>query len=181
MNRTTINIGCFGAIRPFKNQLEQAMAAMIFANKHHLKLFFHVNGDRIEQSGEEALKNIRSLFKNSYHDLLEHEWKNHSQFIELVKTMDVGIQVSFSESFNIVSADFTSCGVPIVGSPDIDWLPEAYQANPNSSKDIVEKIERVVHHGFWQIGCPVLKTQKYLENYNKKSQDIWLKNFGQND
>jgi len=44
----------------------------------------------------------------------------HNDFIRVVKSMDIGMQVSLSESFNIVAADFVSNGVPLVGSPDIE-------------------------------------------------------------
>jgi len=45
---------------------------------------------------------------------------DHSDFISIVKSMDIGMQVSLSESFNIVAADFVSNGIPLVGSPDIE-------------------------------------------------------------
>jgi hypothetical protein len=101
-----IDVGCFGAIRPLKNNLIQAMAAMALADDRSKKLRFHVNGTRLEQRGEEPLKNIRALFKGTRHELVEHQWLDHYQFLEVVKSMDVGLQVSFSESFCIVAADF---------------------------------------------------------------------------
>ena len=64
-----LNVGCFGAIRPLKNQLLQAMSAIRYADLEHKALYFHMNTTRVE-GGEEVLKNIRSLFDNSPHSLV---------------------------------------------------------------------------------------------------------------
>jgi hypothetical protein len=59
--------------------------------------------------------------KDRGHKLVVHEWVNHKDFIKLVKTMDIGMQVSYSETFNIVAADFISQGVPVVISKELPW------------------------------------------------------------
>ena len=140
-----INIGCFGAIRPLKNQLIQAMAAIAFANKIGKKLTYHINATRIESFGEPngaaTLHNITKLFEASGHKLQCHEWLNWPEFIELVSTMDLGLQVSMSETFDIVAADFVHVNVPIVGSKEIEWLSESYQADCTDIKDILSHLE----------------------------------------
>ena len=65
----TVDVGCFGAIRPMKNQYQQAIAAIDFANRRNLKLRFHINGTRVEQNGLNVLKNIRLLFKDKQNEL----------------------------------------------------------------------------------------------------------------
>ena len=45
-----IDIGCFGAIRPMKNQLIQALASIEFAEKRNLHLRFHMNAGRVESN-----------------------------------------------------------------------------------------------------------------------------------
>ncbi len=50
-NSEYINIGCFGAIRPLKNHMTQAIAAVKFADRLNKKLIFHINVGRIEQNG----------------------------------------------------------------------------------------------------------------------------------
>ncbi len=142
----TVDIGCFGAIRPLKNQLIQAMAAIDFANRNRLILNFHINGSRVEQRGEEPLKNIRALFQKSGHNLVEHPWLTHDQFLELIREMDISLQVSFTESFNIVTADTISQYIPVVVSPDIDWAPDICKADPNDMEDISRKIDTVLGH-----------------------------------
>ena len=166
-----IDIGCFGAIRPLKNQLLQAIAAIKFADEMHKPLRFHINGNRTEQSGEQVLKNLRNLFKytDQKHQLVEHSWQSHSNFLKLVRTMDLGLQVSLTESFNIVTADFVGQGVPIVVSPDITWMPGFAQADPTSSHDIVRKLKLAYRF-------PILRTvSKWsLAYYNCKATHAWL-------
>jgi hypothetical protein len=105
---TVINISCFGALRPFKNHLQQATAAIQFADDHHLKLRFNINSTRSEQKGENVLKNLRALFAfTTSHELVEWPWMDHGQFLEVLLYQWILVcQVSLNrESFNIVTAD----------------------------------------------------------------------------
>jgi hypothetical protein len=138
-----LEIGCFGAIRLLKNQLAQAIACIKFAKKHRVHIFFHVNKGRVEGGGSESvIKNIRAILASSpYVTLVEHEWMPHERFLQLMSTMDLSLQVSFSETFNIVSADAVSCGIPVVVSKDINWVHSRYFADPTDADDIVNKME----------------------------------------
>ena len=137
VDQKIINIGCFGAIRPLKNQMIQAIAAIKFADDNGLKLRFHINGNRIEGNGNQVLKNLRNLFVHLKHDLVEHAWTPHDKFIKLVASMDMGMQVSYTETFNIVAADMISKGVPVVVSKEIDWVDSKFYADPNDCDGIV--------------------------------------------
>jgi hypothetical protein len=132
-----LDIGCFGAIRPLKNQLIQAFAAIQYAKSKGKKLVFHMNGFRIEQFGQNNLKNIQALFAATEQTLEIHPWLEHDDFLELIAQMDLCLQVSLSESFNIVSADAVSMGVPLVGSEAISWLPKRSQARVDSVESII--------------------------------------------
>ena len=137
-----IDIGCFGAIRPMKNQLIQAVAAIDFGNQIDKAIYFHINSERVER-GDTALKNIRALFENQKrHKLIEHKWYTHTEFKELISRMDLGLQVSFNETFNIVAADMVSENIPVIGSDEIAWLNSLYKAKTTSSDDIVKKLKR---------------------------------------
>jgi hypothetical protein len=138
-----LNVGCFGAIRPLKNQMIQAIAAIKFADKNGLKLKFHINGNRIEGNGNQVLKNLRNLFSHLEHDLVEAAWMPHSKFLDYVATMDMGMQVSYTETFNIVAADMISQGVPVVTSKEIDWVDSKFYADPNSCDDIVRVMQDI--------------------------------------
>lgn len=168
-HRKDIKIGCFGAIRPLKNQLQQAMGSIIYADQNHLKLYFHINATRIEQHGENVIKNIRALFKDTNHELVEHPWLEHNAFLDLVKTMDVGLQVSLTESFNIVTADFVYEKIPIIVSDDINWMPEIAKIDPANTKDLISKIDISFHWGKILLS----KSIDSLNTYNQHSLDMW--------
>ena len=135
-----IRIGGFGSLRQLKNQLIQAMAAIVFANKINKKLEFHINHSPIEVQGDPIYKNIVHLFKDSKHKLFIHDWHPHDQFLKLVKSMDLGLQVSMSETFNIICADFVDLKIPIVGSAEIEWMSSLYKAIPTDLNDIVNHL-----------------------------------------
>ena len=169
----SINVGCFGAIRPLKNQLDQAAAAIVFANNKNIKLRFHINSSRVEQDGSGALKNMRSLFKNSHpHRLIEHEWMKHDDFVRLVRSMDLGMQVSFSETFNIVTADFVDNGVPIVVSNEVSWMPFWTKADTNDINDIASVMAKC--YRWRRFGLQKIN-RLFLVIYNHRSLRDWLK------
>lgn len=141
-----INIGCFGAIRPMKNHLMQAVAAIKFSNDIHKKLNFHININREATGGNAVLKNLRSLFENSNHKLIEHPWTDHTEFIKIVKEMNIGMQVSLSETYNIVTADMVSNYIPVIVSREIRWVSEEVKVNPNSFKEITDSLHHVYKH-----------------------------------
>jgi hypothetical protein len=166
-----INIGCFGAIRPLKNQLYQALAAIAFAEDHNLTLRFHINDDRVETKGEPVLHNIQAAFNNTKHELIGHPWLEHRDFIELVRDMDLGLQVSFSETFNIVAADFVWNNIPLVGSDEISWLSPLFQAKPTEIESILKKLYTAYEGGIIDVHRVNLVN---LNEYNKQSSHTWL-------
>lgn len=141
-----VHIGCFGAIRGLKNQLAQALAAIEYADRNGVKLFYHINTGRTEGFGSEnILRNIREVFAyRTEHSLVEHEWLSNDDFQLLLNNeIDISLQVSFSETFNLVAADSVACGVPIVVSEEIDWAANAAQIRDVCTiKDIVQKLHK---------------------------------------
>ena len=138
-----INICCFGALRPLKNQLIQAISAIEFATKINKKLRYHINATRVETNGLPAYNNIKGLFTELPSDkfeLVEHSWYDKEEFLSVCSQMDIGLQVSFSETFNIVACDIISQGIPIVCSYDIPWSNNKYNASPTDSIDITNKL-----------------------------------------
>jgi len=172
-----IDIGCFGAIRPLKNQLLQAFAALDFADRIDKKLRFHMNMGRIEMQGNPVLHNILKLFEqvsNTGHKLVNHVWTPREDFVKLCATMDIGLQVNFSETFNIVSADVVSQGVPVIGTMEIPWMSSLFDADPNDSKNISDMLIRT--YNFPQIN--VTHNQFNLYRYTNKTKKVWNKYFG---
>ena len=175
----TMNVGCFGAIRPFKNHLVQAVAAVHYAQVHHKNLRFHINVARIEDRGNSVLRSIRGFFANldsKKYQLIEHGWFQHSDFLGLVNSMDIGLQASFTETFNIVAADFVSQGVPIVVSKEIDWMPNYFVADHTDAESIFHKMEDLLQ-GWNPFDIKARYALSGLEDYNKKSVQVWTKEF----
>jgi hypothetical protein len=171
-NKDWIDIGCFGAVRLLKNHLEQAFGALKFANSIGKKLHFHINAGRIEMQGDPVINNLRGLFEQldgTGHELINHEWVPHEGFIDLCTSMDIGMQVTFSETFNIVGADFIANGVPLVGSSEIPWINSASAADPTSSDDIAIKLGLAYLHP----DAIVTMNQKTLSAYLDKTKRVW--------
>jgi hypothetical protein len=168
-----INIGCFGAVRPLKNTMLQAIAALRFATRMNWKLKFHINGGRIEMGGSPILKNLYQMFSHfPQHELVNHAWMPHHEFRKLVSSMDLVMQVTFSETFNIVSADAVTSGVPTVVSSEIPWSDPLYQADPTSSYDMEETLQRV-----WELHQENPDSNPNLlglDKYNRESEKVWL-------
>lgn len=173
-DKDSVDVSCFGAIRPLKNHLIQAVSAIKFAEKIGKKLNFHINGDRVEQKGDSILRNLIELFDNlPEHTLVLHEWLKKDYFLELCSKMDIGLQCSFSETFNIVGADMVSQGVPLVGSAEIVWLDVLSIANPTKSDDIAKKL----YEAYRMPEIIVKRSQYSLNKYIHKSKQIWLDHF----
>ena len=168
------NVGCFGAIRPLKNQLIQAFAAIEYARKHELKLKFHINTTRRDNSSADPiLKNLRNLFNHSsQYVLVEHDWLDRHKFLHLVRQMDIGLQVSMSETFNIVTADFVSEGIPVVTSNEVDWIPSRFHAETTSVESIVKGMDRAIWHHGWFGWLDI--SRKALKKRVEENVEIWV-------
>lgn len=171
-DKESINISCFGAIRPFKNVITQAIASIEFCKRNNKKLIFHVNSERNELNGSTVFTNLVNLFSNlneNDYKLVCHPWASREEFLDICKTIDIGLQVSFTETFNIVSADLVSNGVPIVGSLEIPWINTLYVANPVDVEDIINRITYVYNN------CEknVIDNQKSLLEYTNETIKIW--------
>jgi hypothetical protein len=172
----TIRVGCFGAIRPLKNQLVQAIAAIRFADMLGRKLEFHINHTRIEGGANPILRNLQGLFANTPRaKLVEVPWLVHDKFLDVLRDMDICLQVSFSETFNIVTADSVVCSVPVVVSKEVPWLGTYAQADPNDSTSILTQMLNILRQDRrarlqWQF--------RDLTNYCVDTMRIWWDRYG---
>lgn len=164
-----IHIGCFGAIRPMKNQLEQAMAAIIYGDRNNKRVYFHINSSRVEQTGDNVLKNLRALFNETPHVLAEEPWLERNDFLNLVKKMDIGLQLSLTESFNIVTADFVSQYIPILVSNEISWMPDICKVGNSDTPAIVDSIGNLLERK----KRVIRKQADALNEYNVHSIRYW--------
>jgi hypothetical protein len=173
-----LHVGCFGAIRPLKNHLTQAIAALKMADYLDCPLEFHINVGRQESGGLPVLHNLRGLFENTRRaKLVEHAWMPHHEFMHLVGSMHVNMQVSLSETFNIVTADAVTMGVPVVVSSEVFWVSEQYHANPTSADSIFEKLKHVIMKE--PVHAQAYKNRQGLEKYNEASFEAITKTLRQ--
>ena len=108
--------------------------------------------------------------KDSGHELITHEWTPREEFLKLCATMDIGLQVSLTETFNIVSADLISQGVPLVGSSEIPWSCSFYNADPVDSDDIYRKLYATYYSSLINVAL----NQIGLNNYTENVREQWL-------
>lgn len=176
MAKRILNVACFGAIRPLKNTMSQAFAAVEFAELNGYQCYFHINVDRVEGNAEPILKNLRHFFGElcGKHILVEHKWMDHSEFLELISTMDICLQVSMSETFNICTADAIEQGVPVVVSNQIPWVPELFHADPTDVSSIVHAMKRALLFDVWFHWLHW--SRRKLMSYSNRSKKIWIEN-----
>jgi glycosyltransferase involved in cell wall biosynthesis len=169
-----LDVACFGAIRPLKNQLIQAVAAIEYAGIMGKKLRFHINATRVEAKGESALRNLEALFAATpHHQLIKHSWMSHEEFLRLLTQMDVAMQCSFSESFCIVAADCVVSGLPIVASPEVTWATSWCQAEPTNCEDIVLKLMKA---NDWRLKLAMkVLNLRGLRAFCQNSRSHWMK------
>ncbi|WP_394847387.1 hypothetical protein LZC95_07970 [Pendulispora brunnea] len=137
--RGLVRIGSFGAIRILKNHSSAAAAAMLIAKSRGVDLEFHISVNR-EEGGNGVVDALRAMFKDvPWARLIESPWQDWAKFRRLVAYMDLNLQASLTETFNIVSADSTAEGVPCVVTPMIEWAPRYWQVDP----DDIEQMARV--------------------------------------
>ena len=93
----------------------------------------------------------------------------------LVSTMDIGLQVSISETFNIVCADHVYMGIPIVTSKEISWMDTRWAVDPLDIDQIIKALLNIYEYPphlrkYWDIFR--------LGRYNVRSGKAWLKYLG---
>ena len=168
-----LDVGCFGAIRPLKDQLSQAFAALMFAQRIGRYLRFHINGKRIEMNGGPVRKSLDALFRDQPNaELICHDWLDHDDFKRLVSMMDLVSCVSFSETFCIVAADAVSEGVPMVCSAQVPWSVRLSQADPTNCRSIEAAMLRAWR---WRRSLRYYDPNLIsLRRYAAASRRIWL-------
>jgi hypothetical protein len=130
----TLRVGLFGASRPLKNGLTAAAAAIELAQTLRVPTELWLSTGREEG---ESLRALHELTSNIPGFSVKHAgWQPWPGFKRVVRHMHVLLQPSFTESFNMVTADGIAEGVPSAVSTAIDWVPRHWQANPDDTRDV---------------------------------------------
>ena len=132
-----LRIGCFGAARVQKNITSAAAAAIEIASRMRAQLEFWVSGGRSDGMGGASMTTVRRIFESCrFARLIENPWQTWPQFRQTVANMHLLMQPSYTESFNMVTADGVVEGVTSVVSSAIDWVPDHWMADADDVGDI---------------------------------------------
>lgn len=146
-NTSPIRIGAFGAVRPEKNFMTAAAAAVLIQKLLKINVELHMSAGG-EGGGERTQRAISQLIAGDKNvSLVLHNWCLWPDFIQLVGQMDLLLQPSYTESFNMVTADGILMGVPSVVSPAIDWAPYSWMADSDNATEIAKKGVELLRSG----------------------------------
>jgi hypothetical protein len=134
----TLRIGAFGALRPLKNPTGSAFAALAIAANLGADLEFHINTGRNDGGWADRLvAAVDAIFAGLPNaKVVKNSWSPWADFRKLVRHMHLLLQPSFTESFNVVSADGVAEGVASVVSDVIEWAPNPWKAPPDNTEAI---------------------------------------------
>lgn len=134
--KAPLRISSFGALRLLKNHATAAAAALKIARLREVDLEFWVSVNR-EEHGKGVVDVLDAMFAGlKWAKLVKNPWEPWARFRQTVGHMDLAMQTSFTETFNLTAADAVAEGVPVVGSAAIEWLPPHWQADADSEDDI---------------------------------------------
>lgn len=132
---STIKIGAFGAVRPYKNFMTAAAASIIIQKLLSTPVEFHMSAGG-EGDAMMTMPAIEAMLADTGVTLVKHEWSYWNKFITLVQEMDLLMQPSYTESFNLITADGIASGIPSVVSSAIVWAPDEWKADSDSAMDV---------------------------------------------
>jgi hypothetical protein len=164
----TLRIGAFGAARPLKNFMTAAGAALEIAARMRVDLEFWMSSGRNEGAGP-LVNAIQQMTIGLPHvRVMENGWQSWPQFRQTVRHMHLLLQPSYTETFNVVTADGVAEGVPSVVSDAIEWAPNGWKARVDD-----------VHH-IATIGQKLLRDKRAsrnglaaLKKYNQRAMKSW--------
>lgn len=167
-NGGTIRIGAFGACRALKNFLTAAGAAISISKEMRVPVEFWMNSGRPDGGGS-IERAIRNLLKHQPSVNLHYlNWAAWPAFGDFLESLHLMIQVSYTESFNMVTADGIGRSVPSVVSTAIDWVPERWIAKSDDPLDVARCGRALI--------CDphaVVDGVKALERHNHRGFDAW--------
>jgi hypothetical protein len=164
----TLRIGAFGATRALKNLLTAAGAAVEIANGLRVDLEFWISAGRNEGGGP-VVDAVRQMMNGLPHvKLVESGWQTWPQFRQTVRHMHLLLQPSYTESFNVVTADGVAEGVPSVVSEAIHWVPDNWKAKVDDAGDVAKA-------GLRLLGSRRAARQGMaaLKKHNREALRIW--------
>lgn len=166
-----LRIGCFCAVRPYKNVLTAAAAALeVGVRLRVTDLEFWMSGGRTEGGGTIANAIFQMYTNVPRAKIVSNNWESWPQFLATVGSMDLMMQPSYTEGFNMVTADGIARGVASVVGDAIGWAPQNWKASTDSASDIANKAISLLHDpGAVDEGVEALTT------HNNNGVQSWIK------
>lgn len=170
-----VRIGLFGSVRPLKNFVSAVAACIDISTRLNKEVEIFINAGR-EEGGQVTNRAIDELVVGlDKVKLVRVMWRDHHHFKKLVGEMDVLMQASYTESFNVVTADGISEGVPSVVSDAITWTPKSWTSKADDVNNIAwTALELLLHREeealagrnylIWYINEGIRHWQKWLSN-----------------
>ncbi len=170
----TLRVGVFGATRPLKNLMSAAGAALEMSRGLRVPLELWMSAGRAEGGGETVMAAVKEMLLNLPHvTLMLNGWQSWPKFRKVVSHMHLLLQPSYTESFNMVTADGIAEGVPSVVSRAIDWAPEYWKADVDDVLDIARVGRQLLSDG-----RAAADGWKALVSFNQNGVQAYRKYFG---
>ncbi len=169
-----LRIGAFGATRTQKNFLTAIAAGIVISRELKATTEIHVNTaradgpevSRILGAGQELVRGLPNV------RIVPQPWAAWPVFRRVVGDMHLLLQPSYTESFNMITSDGCSQGVPSVISSAITWAPDAWKAD-------VDNVYSIVRTGISLLNDSRAPAEglRALRAHNKQGLTAWLSYF----
>jgi hypothetical protein len=144
-HKGVLRLGVFGATRPLKNMVTAVGAAVELSSRLKADVEIWMSSGREEGAGR-IPSAIEELTTGLPHvKVVKSGWQSWPKFRQVVRHMHLLLQPSYTESFNMVTADGVIEGVASVVSDAIDWAPADWVANADNVDDVARVAQRLLH------------------------------------
>lgn len=172
-NGGMLRIGCFGSLRVYKNFSTAIAAAVELTTQMKVHSEIWINAGRTDGGGD-SKKNVVYRTALAWTQGLPHvtlrelHWASWPEFKRVIGSMNILFQPSYTETFNNVSADGVVEGVPSVVGPSIEWLPDAWKAEPDDSSAVAGVARRLLYDHY-----AADQGYKHLKDYVRRGLPYW--------
>lgn len=141
-----LRIGAFGIPRHGKNPIAAAYAALELAERLGVAMQYFVNDDPWGKTYRDIWHTRAQLFRGTRHVIIPVGWLPWPEFRLKIAQMDICLNPSWDESFNVTVADGIAVGVPSVVTRAMEWTPPAWQVtDPHDTTQIVTTSMALLH------------------------------------
>ena len=167
----TLRVGIFGATRALKNMLSSTAAAMEMSSDLGANTEIWINTERDDGPDSKNIRNaINELVKGVPNvQLKDLPWSSWSSFKRHIGCMHLLLQPSYTESFNMVTADGVGEGVASVVSNAVCWAPDNWKAE-------VDDVNDIARVGIGLLNDPEAARKGFdaLRKHNRDGERAWL-------